>query len=134
VINFHNKQNPAQGSLIGKFVFVEGGMHWVSLASPVMVAREMRVSLEGQRLNRVIDEGLIIATSVSTEDETKTIRRSSVACVCDTLEEVNAVLRANLASRNLYNASIQQGKELFSALNGTEILSVTVQASRIPNP
>lgn len=134
MIKFHNKRNPAQGSLVGKFVFADGGMLWASYSSPVMVIREKGVSLEGQCLNRTMERGLIIATSVSNEDETKTMRVASVACVCDTLEEVNAILRANFASRSLYNASIQEGRELFTALDGTEVTPETAPAQRNTKP
>ena len=135
MIKFHNKRNPVQGSLVGKFVFADGAMLWASYSShPVMVIREMGVSLEGQCLNRSIQGGPIVATSVSNEDETKTMRVASVACVCETLEEVNAILRANFESKNLYNASIQEGRELFAALNGTEVALDTAPAQRSLKP
>ncbi|MDW9481898.1 hypothetical protein GOB57_24935 [Sinorhizobium meliloti] len=134
MIKFQSKQNPVQGSLLGKFVFTDAGMHFACYSSPMVVIREMGVSLEGQRLNRIVGGGLTIATSVSDEDETKTLRRASVACVCDTLEEVNAIFRANLASKNLYHASIKEGNELFSALDGTEIAPDNASSARTPKP
>ena len=134
MIKFHSKQNPVEGSLIGKFVFADGGMHYASYSRPTMVVREMGVSLEGQRLNRTIVDGPIVATSVSNEDETEVMRRASVACVCDTLEEVNAILRANYDARVLYNASIEEGKQLFSALDGTEVTPDNGPSQGTPKP
>lgn len=134
MIKFHNKQNPFQGSLVGKFVFADGGMLWASYSSPVLVISEKGVSLEGQCLNRRMEGDLIIATSVTNEDEKKTMRVASVACVCDTLEEVNAVYRANCAARNLYNASIEEGRKLFTALDGTEVIPETAAVQRSMKP
>ncbi|MCZ7862758.1 hypothetical protein O9X98_15390 [Agrobacterium salinitolerans] len=134
MIKFHNKRNPFQGSLVGKFVFADGGMLWASYSSPVLVIREKGVSLEGQSLKRTMQSGVIVATSVSDEDETKTMRVTSVACVCDTLDEVNAVFRANFASRSLYDASVKEGRELFTALDGTEVIPETAPAQRSMKP
>jgi hypothetical protein len=134
VIKFHSKQNPAKGSLVGKFVFADGEMHYASYARPTMVVREMGVSLEGQRLNRAMDNGVVVAISVSNEDETEVMRRASVACVCDTLDDVNAVFRANFASRSLHNASVEEGKQLFRALDGTEVAPDNAPPQRTPKP
>jgi hypothetical protein len=133
VITFHDKQNPATESLLGKYALVESGMHYVSYGGAILVTREMGVSLEGQHLCRTIENGLMIATTID-EDETKTIRRSSVGCVCDTVDEVNTVYEANFASRNMFYAAIDAGKELFAVLNGTEIAPSVSPDARMPNP
>ncbi|MBY3432656.1 hypothetical protein HFN89_00515 [Rhizobium laguerreae] len=135
MITFHSNKSPAKGSLVGKYVFVVGNFHYASYTnSPTLVVREMGVSVEGQLLNRTVEGGLVIATSVSDDDETRTVRRASAACICDNLEEVNAVLRANFESRNLYEASIAAGKRVFLALDGVEIKpeNVTVHRTRKP--
>lgn len=133
MITFHSKQNPATESLIGKYVLADGGMHYASYSAAIMVTREMGVSLEGQHLCRTIEDGVMIATTVD-EDELKTMRKTSVACVCDTLDDVNAIYRANFASRSLYQAAIAAGKELFIELDGTEIQPSVAPEKRTPKP
>lgn len=133
MIRFYSKQKPATESLIGKYVFADGGMHYAMYSAAIMVTREMGVSLEGQHLCRTIEDGVMVATDLD-EHEIKTMRKASVACVCDTLDEVNAVYRANFESRNLYNASIAAGKEVFGALDGTEIQPATTPENRTPKP
>jgi hypothetical protein len=132
VINFHDKKNPAQGPLEGKFIFTDGGMHYTNYSKPMMVLREKGVSVEVQRLNRSTIEGVIVANSVSDDDVPEVMRRASVACVCDNLDEVNIILRANFDSKNLYYASIEAGKTMFSALNGTEVKQNTVPSQGTP--
>ncbi|MCS4088701.1 hypothetical protein [Rhizobium sp. BK176] len=133
MITFYNKQKPASESLIGKYAFADGGMHYASYSAAIMVTREMGVSVEGLHLCRTIEDGVMVATEVD-EHELKTMRKTSVACACDTLDEVNAIYRANFESRSLYQASIAAGKELFVALDGTEIQPSTTFENRTPKP
>jgi hypothetical protein len=134
MIVFYSKSNPAPDMLLGKFVFTDGNMYYASLPSPIMVIRETGASLEGQPLSRIMEGDLIIATSVSDDHETKTIRKAAVVCACDTLEEVNAILRANLSAKNLYHASIADGKRLFADLDGQEFNANTAPENRTPKP
>lgn len=133
MITFYSKQKPPTESLVGKYVLADGGMHYASYSAAIMVTREMGVSLEGQHLCRTMEDGVIVATTTD-EHEIKTMRKASVACVCDTLEDVNAIYRANFESRNLYQASIIAGKELFAALDGAEIHTIATRENRTPKP
>lgn len=120
MINFHTKQSAEKASLVGKFVFVEGGMIYPSVSRGMQVTSETGSSLRGHPLHRAFEEGVMVANGIR-DDEIETIRKSSVTCECDTFEEVNAVFLANHRAKKLFEDSLIRGQALLAELEGVSV-------------
>lgn len=134
MIRLFSKSNPTKESLVGKFVFVEGNNLYASYSSPVHVVSESDKSYFGRELERKMEDGVIVYLGIRNDGEDRTFRRGSVACICDTIDDVNVISDANTKAREIYLASIEEGKALFTDLDGTEASPPATPRAGGPKP
>ena len=136
MIRFFTKSSPARESLVGKFVLHEGSNIFASYANLRMVVSESEKSYVGRELLKKFVDGRIVFTGVSDEDPQGSVyRKASVACICDTIEDVNVVARKNAEAQQLFHDAIADSKVLFEELEGYEAESEpTAETQKGPRP
>lgn len=134
MIRFFTKSNPARESLVGKIVLHEGNNLFAGYSTPRLVISESAKSYVGRELSRKMEDGKVVFTGVRNDGEDSTFRLASVACVCDTVADLNIVADMNAKVRAHYQAAIADGVTMFAELEAVEARIEPETQARGPRP
>lgn len=105
--------------LIGKWIMKEGMFQWPSFSRPYRVTSisKSRVNMEVPYLTKVDGNRLSLSQDPEIE-KAKYMPLSSVACICDTVAEVNLVIAQGFAARDRWNQMLGELRDDVAALDG----------------